>query len=52
MHYHQLTPSVVSEKNWDTKEDQGKSSMRVLYVLQLAKGMYCDKVIHVKTVSL
>ena len=23
--YHELTPPIVSQKNWDTKEDKGKS---------------------------
>jgi len=33
----ELTPSVVSEKDWNTKEDNYKSMMCVLYVLQLVK---------------
>ena len=36
-HYHELAPCVLSEKNWNTKEDKGKSMIHVLYVLQLAK---------------
>ena len=36
-HYCELTPCVVSEKNWDTKEDKNKSMMHALYTLQLAK---------------
>ena len=35
--YHELTPCIVSEQNWDTKEDKGKSVMHLLYVLQLEK---------------
>ena len=35
--YHELIPCIVSEKNWNTKEDKGKSMTCVLYVLQLAK---------------
>jgi len=33
----ELTPTVVSEKNWNTKENKGKSMMHSLYVLRLAK---------------
>jgi len=29
--------SIVSEKNWNTKEDKGKSMMHALYALWLAK---------------
>ena len=36
-HYHELTPCIVSEKNWNTKQDKGKFMICVLYVLQLAK---------------
>ena len=32
--YHELTPCVVSEKNWDKKDNKGKSMILVLYVLQ------------------
>jgi len=32
-----ITPSVISEKNWNKKEDKGKSMMHALYVLRLAK---------------
>ena len=35
--YHESTPCVVSEKDWNTKENKDKSMMHVLYVLQLAK---------------
>ena len=35
--YHELTLCVVSEKNWDTKEDKGKSMMCVLYVLYVLR---------------
>ena len=28
MHYRKLTPWAVSEKKWDTKEDEGKSMMQ------------------------
>ena len=35
--YCKLTPCIVSEKNWNTKEDKGKPMMRALYVLRLAK---------------
>ena len=35
--YSQLTPCVVSEKNWITKEDKGKSMMCILFILPLAK---------------
>ena len=35
--YRKLKPCIVSEKNWNTKEDKGKSMIRALYVLQLAK---------------
>ena len=31
--YRELTPCVVREKYWNTKEDKGKSMMCVLYVL-------------------
>ena len=51
-HIHcKLTSCIVSIKNWDTKEDKGKSMMHVLYVLQLAKrhilgqsGMNSEKI--------
>jgi len=36
-HYLKSTPSVVSKKDWNTKEDKSKSMMHALYVLQLAK---------------
>ena len=32
-----LLPCIVSEKNWNTKEDKDKFMMRVLYVLWLVK---------------
>ena len=32
MHYGKSTPSIVSEKKWDTKKDKGKSMMHILYV--------------------
>jgi len=32
-----LTPFVVSEDEWDTKEGPGKSIKNVLYVLRCAK---------------
>ena len=35
--YRKSTPCVVSEKNWNTKEDKGKSLMHALYILWLAK---------------
>ena len=35
--YCKSTSCVVSEKNWNTKDDKGKSMVRALYVLQLAK---------------
>ena len=35
--YCELKPSVVSEKNWNTKEDKGKSMMHAMYILWLAK---------------
>ena len=35
--YCELTPSIVSKNNWNTKEDKGKSMMHVLYILWLAK---------------
>ena len=35
--YHELIPCIVSEKNWNTKEDKGKSMKCVLYVLRLVK---------------
>ena len=34
---YRVIASVVSEKNWNTKEDKGKTMMHVLYVLRLAK---------------
>ena len=37
LHYPELSPSVVNEKSWNTKEDNGKSMMHALYILQLAK---------------
>ena len=37
LYYHKLTPSIVNEKNWNTKEDKSKTMMHVLYVLRLAK---------------
>ena len=33
-----LSYHVVSEKNWNTKEDNSRSMMCVLYILQLVKG--------------
>ena len=30
LRYHESTPSVVSEKKWNTKEDKGKSMMHAL----------------------
>ena len=29
-HYHESTPCIACEKNWDTKEDKDKSMMCVL----------------------
>ena len=34
---HRATPSAVSKKKWDTKEDKGKSTMHALYILWYAK---------------
>ena len=34
-YYRESTPCVVSKKNWNTKEDKGKSMMRALHVLWL-----------------
>ena len=34
---HESTPSIVSEENWDTKEDKGKSMMCALCVLWLVE---------------
>ena len=41
-HYYKSTPCIVNEKNWDTKEDEGRSVMCVLYMLQLVKSMFRD----------
>jgi len=35
--YRESTPSFVSEKNWNIKEDKGKSMIHALYMLWLAK---------------
>ena len=39
--YHAITNRhlayIVSEKNWNTKEDKGRSMRSALYILQLAK---------------
>ena len=35
--YHKSTPGVVSKKNWNTKDNKGKSMMHALYVLWLEK---------------
>ena len=35
--YRKSTPCVVSEKNWNTKEDKGRSMIHTLYILWLAK---------------
>jgi len=35
--YCKLTPCIVCEKNWNTKEDKGKSMIHVFYILQLVK---------------
>ena len=32
LRYYKLTPSVVSEKNWNTKEDKGKSMMMIIII--------------------
>ena len=38
--YHRSTPCIVSEKNWNTKEDKCKSMISALHILQLAKRPY------------
>ena len=43
-HYHKSIPSIVREKNWNIKDDKGKSMMLALYVLWFAKGTSQDKV--------
>ena len=30
-HYHKSTPTIVSKKSWNIKEDKGKSMMHALY---------------------
>ena len=35
----QLTTCVLSEKNWNTKEDKSKSMIHALYALLWRKGM-------------
>ena len=37
LHYHELTPCVVSKSKWDTKEDTGKPMKHALYILWYAK---------------
>ena len=35
--YRESTSTVVSKKNWNTKDDKGESMMHALYILQLIK---------------
>ena len=41
--YHELTPCVVSEKNWNTKEDNDKPMMHVLYILRWQNATSWDE---------